>query len=69
MDISLMKQVLELMRSQGVDHFKFEGLEVKFSPHNGPSVLEPTAEDRRSALMELLKADDGDREADELWST
>ena len=60
--------VLKIMRENGVEKFKLDGFEVEFSRMPGPAMLEPTPEDRRRAISELLKAEDDDHEANELWS-
>ncbi len=69
MDLDQIKALVQFMRSEGVDVFKVDTLEVKFSPNPGPATLEPTAEEKRKALLELLKSENDDQEADLLWSS
>lgn len=68
MNFEQIKQLVDYMRSAGVDVFKFAELEVKFSPALKQESLEPTPEERRAALMEMLKSESEDKDADELWS-
>lgn len=63
------EKLVTFMRDAGVDQFRIGTVEVKFSPGHQPTKLEPTAEDRQRAIKELLKAEDEDRDAVEMWST
>ena len=72
LDLKTTGDLLDLMRSKGVQSFTYDNLTVTFEPqiptHSGPMTIDDKS-DRLSALKQTLKEAKEEELNDLLWST